>query len=229
MIVEVDSCLGSSAVWERGTEGEAALDFHTAGIPSRKQLPGLYFQGPISHLGGDGFTVTGQTVPKATDPQPMQGCQVFDTSSSRKMAYSSSGGRPWSGRKSGVTRIGFGSTPVVDIPVQTGLCHALQWRMIRGSHTRLPIDGIKCARRESYSFSEGWWDHEHRVQSAPWMIGGAASNCWYCRILTLRIGLRGGWRDRRATPMTCCRRQSCGRFVDSTPSEGPMRKRGYSL
>ncbi len=67
----------------RQDQGEAVLDFHRAGLPSLKQLPGFYSQGPISPLGDDGFTVTGQTVPKASDPQPTQDYQVFDTSSSR--------------------------------------------------------------------------------------------------------------------------------------------------
>ena len=61
------------------------LDFHRAGSPRLKQLPGLDSQRQLTLLGNVGFAVSGPAVPspKATDPQPTRDYQVFDTSSSR--------------------------------------------------------------------------------------------------------------------------------------------------
>jgi hypothetical protein len=72
----------------RQDQGGAVLDLHKAWLPSLKPPPGIGSQGPISLLGDDGFTVSGQaaTGPKASNPQPMQDYRVIDTSSSRSPA-----------------------------------------------------------------------------------------------------------------------------------------------
>jgi hypothetical protein len=69
----------------RQDQGEAVLDFHKAGSPSLKQLPGLDSPRQLTLLGNVEFTVSGQTVPslKATDKQPIGDYPVFDTSSLR--------------------------------------------------------------------------------------------------------------------------------------------------
>jgi hypothetical protein len=69
----------------RQDQGEAALDFHRAGSPSLKELPGLDSPRQLTLLGNVGFNVSGPAVPgpEATDPQPIRNYQVFDTSSSR--------------------------------------------------------------------------------------------------------------------------------------------------
>jgi hypothetical protein len=71
----------------RQDQGEAVLDFHRARLPNLKQLQGRDWQGPVSLLGNDGFTVSAQAVPspKAADPRPIRDYQVFDTSSSRDL------------------------------------------------------------------------------------------------------------------------------------------------
>jgi hypothetical protein len=66
----------------RQDQGEAVLDFHKAWLPS---LESLNSQGPVSLLGDDGFTVSGQAArgPRVLDPQPTHDYQVIDTSNSR--------------------------------------------------------------------------------------------------------------------------------------------------
>jgi hypothetical protein len=57
---------------------DAVLDFHKVKLPNLKAVQGLTIQGPITHLGNDGFIVASE------DPNvpPAQNYQVVDTTSS---------------------------------------------------------------------------------------------------------------------------------------------------
>jgi hypothetical protein len=71
----------------RQDQGEAVLDLRRARLPNLKELQRPDWQGAISLLGNDGFTVSAQAVasPKAADPQPIRDYQVFDTSGQRDL------------------------------------------------------------------------------------------------------------------------------------------------
>jgi hypothetical protein len=71
----------------RQDQGEAVLDLRRARLPNLKELQRRDWQGAISLLGNDGFTVSAHAVasPKAADPQPIRDYQVFDTSGQRDL------------------------------------------------------------------------------------------------------------------------------------------------
>jgi hypothetical protein len=81
------STLGSGAevIRFRQGQGNAVLDLHKVKVPTLKRVQGLTLQGPVSPLGDDGFTVSGQavTLHQATDPRLTRDYQVVDTSNSR--------------------------------------------------------------------------------------------------------------------------------------------------
>jgi hypothetical protein len=64
----------------RQDQGEAVLDLHEVTLPSLKMVRGLTFQGAITRLGEDGFTVTNQGDALA---QLTRDYQVVDTADSQ--------------------------------------------------------------------------------------------------------------------------------------------------